>query len=148
MRAFCLCLAGLYKRSDVDLVREQILAALRTPPAAIQLNYEGLLAWTDLHAEPTFYPLRDDPDNPDRAAETQRMVFAQMPILWDQWLECWEKDQDGEGQPGLPGLSDSLVQLRGPVEATPPAAEGRPGRGPTRIEETIHGAETSDAHAG
>ncbi len=63
-RAFCACLAGLYKRADVDLVREQLLEALPSPVASFQLTYEGLLVWADAETPPLLHELRDGLDDP------------------------------------------------------------------------------------
>jgi hypothetical protein len=132
-RAFCLCLAGLYKGADVDLVREQLEAELPGPVCSIQFQLDGLRVWTDAHGEPRDYRLDEDPDNPATAAEVERLVFARTPIRWEQWLQCWEKDQSGEGQPDLPIRGDWLVRLHGPLPEGKPAAR----------EETGHVEETS-----
>ncbi len=132
-RAFCLCLAGLYKGADVDLVREQLEAVLPGPVASIQVQPDGLRVWTDAHREPRHYRLHEDPDNSATVVEVERLVFARTPIRWEQWLQCWEKDQSGEGQPDLPISGDWLVRLHGP------APEGKLA---TR-EETGHVEETS-----
>src|SRR5262249_31119373 len=44
-RTFCLCLAGLYKGADVDLVREQLQATLPCPVSSVQLDLDGLRVW-------------------------------------------------------------------------------------------------------
>jgi hypothetical protein len=122
LRAFTLCLAGLYKRADVDLVREQIQGAF-PGMASFQVDGDELLVWTDPHGQPLRYPLRDRAkmaDSPHPVTpDPQGLIFARMPILWDSWVECWAKDQDGTGQPGLPGLGDSLLRL--PQRPAPPA---------------------------
>jgi hypothetical protein len=132
-RAFCLCLAGLYKGADVDLVREQLQAELPVPAVSLQLDPEGLRVWTDSHGEPRYFVLREDPDNAGAAADLDRLVFARTPILWEQWVQCWEKDQAGGGQAELPIRGDWLVRLPGPIPDGKPVAR----------EETPHVEETS-----
>ncbi|MGL4553353.1 MAG: hypothetical protein ACRC33_19475, partial [Gemmataceae bacterium] len=60
-----------------------------------------------LHAEPTRYEL--DADDPVSRAALGGLVFAWTPIGWGEWVECWRKDQDGEGNPGLGPVAESLV---------------------------------------
>jgi hypothetical protein len=128
LRAFTLCLAGLYKRGDVDLVREQIRCAF-PGMTSFQVAEDALFVWTDPHGGPLRYPLRDNPKKDDLppanavAPDPKRLIFARTPILWANWVECWEKDQDGAGQPGLPGLGESLVCLTQPAAPAAPAAE-------------------------
>jgi hypothetical protein len=129
-RAFCVCLAGLYKRADVDLVREQIQATLPGPVVAFQVSYEGLQVWTDPHSEPRYYPLRESQDDPRSAEEVKHLVFGRVPIPWQQWVEWWEKDQDGKGQPGLPALSESLIRLQ-PRASERHERDGEPGASAT-----------------
>jgi len=50
--------------------------------------------------------------------QRKRFVFAQTPISWRQWLECWHKDTEGRGHPGLPGVSELVLPS---VEPPPPA---------------------------
>jgi hypothetical protein len=130
LRAFCLCLAGLYKRADVDLVREQLQWVLDAPTASLELTPEGLSVRPDLHGEPTFHPLREHRDDPEAPESAQRLLFTRAPILWERWVACWEKDQDGEGQPGLPGLGEFLVRLPGSERPGAAVAPGHDGVGP------------------
>jgi hypothetical protein len=133
-RTFCLCLAGLYKGADVDLVREQLQATVPGPVTSVQLDLNGLRVWSDAHAEPRYYRLLEDPENPGAAADLDRLVFARTPILWQQWVQCWEKDQEGGGQPDLPIPAEWLVRLN------PPVREDR-----TQVrEEASHVEETSE----
>src|SRR5262249_22922443 len=47
-------------------------------------------------------------EHPERAADIKRLVFARTPIAWDEWDAAWQKDAEGEGNPGLPGLGELL----------------------------------------
>jgi hypothetical protein len=44
--------------------------------------------------------------------DLNKAVFARVPLTWQQWVESWQKDQAGEGHPGLPGLGEQLVRLQ------------------------------------
>jgi hypothetical protein len=123
-RAFATCLAGLYKLADVDLVREQLLASLPAAPTAARLTDEGLQVWWQGQGEPSFYPLRSRGEGPERDELKQRLLFSRLPITWEQWVACWQSDQEGRGHPGLPGVSE-LVLPRS-VTIPPPATETSP----------------------
>jgi hypothetical protein len=145
LQAFCVCLAGLYKRADIDLVREQIQGELGGIKS-FQLTYEGLQVWSDPHVKPVQYPLRDCEDHPERIVELERLVYARIPIAWAQWVDCWEKDQ--AGKPGLPGLAEALVRV--PGRTTTPKADGpvvlsvdQRFTTPAKNEERTHGQETT-----
>jgi hypothetical protein len=143
-RAFCLCLAGLYKGADVDLVREQLEASLPGPVASFQLDRESLRVWTDLHGEPRSYRLREDPENPAATADLHYLLFSRTPILWEQWIQCWEKDQAGEGQPELPIRGELLVRLHGSTSDGKLAARGEA----HHVEETTQPRPEAQGQAG
>jgi hypothetical protein len=92
-------LAGLYHRAGVELVREQIEAAL---PATTRYDIadEGLVIWPagwstelvyDLDQKPTLRarvrgePPAEAPPVLDRGA----LFFAEQPIPWKTWVEAW-----------------------------------------------------------
>jgi hypothetical protein len=92
-------LAGLYHRAGVELVREQIEAAL---PATTRYDIadEGLVVWPagwatelvyDLDQKPTLHarvrgePPAEAPPVLDRSA----LLFAEQPIPWKTWVEVW-----------------------------------------------------------
>jgi hypothetical protein len=106
-RALETALAGFYKRCEVDLVREQILAALPETPLALEFGREVILVRNELHRPPREYRLDDT--TPGRHAVLRPLVFQWRPILWEQWVACWKADEQGRGNPGLPGVSESIL---------------------------------------
>ncbi len=114
--AFADALIGLYKRAGVDLVREQLKAALGGLPHDIADR--GLLVWP----EPDYqlevcYPLRphrtlraqsttERPTDAPRALAPESVLFSHHDLSWDRWVDVWERDQRGEGHqpPALPGV--------------------------------------------
>jgi hypothetical protein len=120
-RVFATCLAGAYKLADVDLVREQMLAAERGPVAAARLTYDGVQVWREPHGEPATYNLRKRDVRPAEAERQMRFVFARTPISWRQWTECWQKDSEGQGHPGLPGINELVLPGVEPSAAGVPA---------------------------
>jgi hypothetical protein len=127
LQAFATCLAGLYKLAGLDLVREQLLASLPAVPAAARLTEEGVQVWWDVHGDPVSYPLRRRPNDPEQAELLHRLVFSRTPIEWEQWVACWQSDQEGRGHPGLPGMSERVLPrnlvARAKAAETPPAAD-------------------------
>jgi hypothetical protein len=122
-------LAGLYKLAGVDLVREQLAAILdgdsaggggqlvvRTPetpdrgsthtPSAVAEVQNGLgddrnwLLPILLNGGRRRLPVRD----------RRRLFFSQLPITWEQWVECWEQDNAGRGHPRL--LPEGVTLIR------------------------------------
>lgn len=103
LRAFTNALAGFYKLAGVDLIREQ-LAAVLPPGATYTIGDNGLTVW---HASgpPVTYDLEDWllvpqpllPDLPRLPAH--RVLFSATPIYWDDWVNMWEHDRAGKGQP-------------------------------------------------
>jgi hypothetical protein len=88
-KTFLDALAGFYKLAGADLVREQIAAQLPWLHD-YRLTAAGLL------------PL----DTPERLIPLEGLRFRDRPILWQDWVELWERDQQGEGhsKPLLPGV--------------------------------------------
>jgi hypothetical protein len=155
MRAFTACLAYLYKRADVDLVREQIKAVLPGPIASTKLTHADLLVWPSLDAPPVHYALREPADvhrpveRNGLAGEADRLVFARTPITWERWSAAW-----GEGHPALPGLGELLVPPgmgdgkgeRGDGQSASPLPAGE--EGDRRGQETIEPGPAAQGEAG
>jgi hypothetical protein len=128
LRAFTAALAGFYKFAGVDLVREQVTAALPDPVESFTITARGLAVIPVPGSPVVEYDLRDPflrhvpaggPGAPGRQAFYPRsVVFGLMPLPWKRWMECWTRDQEGEGNPGLAGLADHLVVLPPPVPPT------------------------------
>jgi hypothetical protein len=37
----------------------------------------------------------------------RRLFFSRVPLTWQEWVDFWQKDHEGQGQPHL--LSDSVM---------------------------------------
>jgi hypothetical protein len=124
LRALTTALASLYKLAGVELVREQIEASL-PPGASYDLTARGLVLWLDRrHGRSVSYDLRDTkgllkPHTPEGelalegpVLDANQVVFARFPLSWQQWVQTWQKDQDGHGHPGLFNGELELVLVR------------------------------------
>lgn len=107
VRVFATCLAALYKRADVDLVREQVLAGLPPPVASLEFTADAVLVRPALHAATVAYRLGTDEGDEHEAL--RGLVFGRQRLPWAMWVECWRRDQEGAGHPGLPGIADALI---------------------------------------
>jgi hypothetical protein len=121
-------LAGLYKLAGVDLVHEQLESNLPARFYRFDLTPRDLVLWTapppgeavsyDL-GEPrgTLRPRRAGGPAPDEPLlDANQLVFAQIPIYWEQWVAAWQKDQEGKGPPRLFGAD---LKLLPPLHAPP-----------------------------
>jgi hypothetical protein len=124
IRAFTAALAGWYKLAGIDLVREQIRANLPPQVTTIEIVSAGIQVWIASNDQPAIYDLSDpiEPIHPRAgpAAElptldASRLLFAQTPVSWKEWVQCWVNDQVGQGHPGLPGLGEQLVTIPRPT---------------------------------
>jgi hypothetical protein len=113
--ALASALAGLYKMAGVDLVREPILEALGPEPPEFDFREEGLVVWPDeTSSAEVLYLLRPRPGCPPMVTlgpsgeptiahpprlDTARLLFADDPVLWNRWVEIWERDRAGEPPP-------------------------------------------------
>ena len=102
-------LVGLYKLAGIDLVREQLRANLPPEAVAYDLTPRALVLWLNhRHGKAILYDLEDlrgqlRPRNPDGSyapdwpvLEASRLIFAQVPVTWRQWVEGWNSDQAGQ----------------------------------------------------
>ena len=95
-------LAGFYKISGVDLVREQLEACFSEGLPPYDVNANGLTVWPsrDFRAEvqynlnrwPTITPF---PQSTARKyglpeLESDRMIFAKTDITWNHWVSLWQ----------------------------------------------------------
>jgi hypothetical protein len=134
-RTLEIALAGLYKMAGVDLVREQVRAALGPEAPPYDVAPEGLVVWPnrDYGAE-AFYDLDDGPvlvPRPTSAPEPLvlptldrgSLLFRDAPVPWTRWVDAWERDLAGRGHPD-PFLPDFVL--------LPPADEARAPHAPSR----------------
>jgi len=94
-------LGYLFKRADVDVVREEVRAALPADAAHFDVGPAGLLVWYGVRdGEPMVYDLGDPgvrlrPLTARRRAaggpflEADRVVFGRRPLTWSQWTGVW-----------------------------------------------------------
>jgi hypothetical protein len=131
-RAFENALAYLYKRSGVDLVREQVRAAL--PPGAVRFDVvpAGLLVWYGPGPDaPVLYDLsRGTPDLKPRTADglkpaagptlnASQLVFGRVKLTWPGWLGVWPAET-----PVPPRFAPPEVAVLPPY--SPPSRNGKP----------------------
>ena len=125
-----IALAGFYKRSGIDLVREQLEHALAgdAEPPPYDISDDGLVVWPghgyqteavyNLRARQPVAAMRGAPwsgDPPILAG--QRAVFRREPLRWSAWTAVWE--QLARGEPPVPViLGPSLIR-----RPSPPAAQ-------------------------
>ncbi|WP_435017728.1 hypothetical protein TA3x_005348 [Tundrisphaera sp. TA3] len=143
-RAVTTALAGLYKMSGVDLVREPIEAALGSEKPAYEFRETGLVVWPDPQsAADVIYLLRPVearaplvPVTPTGEPESivpppidaRRLLFSDVAVAWKRWVEVWERDREGIDHPaefveGFALLPDS-PSLTALVDGVSPLADG------------------------
>ncbi|MEK6238268.1 MAG: hypothetical protein N2C14_26430, partial [Planctomycetales bacterium] len=120
-RAFREALAGFYKSSGVDVVREQLEAQWKDAEQPLHaFREEGLVVWTDDGFQsPAVYDLSQLPDRiprPQVRAGSFAPVLAaedvcldNHPVKWSDWVDLWERDQQGECESA--GCLDSVRLL-------------------------------------
>jgi hypothetical protein len=133
----------LFKQAGVGLVREQIRAVLPKEVAAYDIKARELILWLDhRYGRAIAYDWRAEdgylkphiPDGdpaPDPRLDATRMIFARMPLSWQQWVESWQKDQDGVEHPRLfsAGVELDLLSLalgNPPPSSPSPSLQERP----------------------
>jgi len=104
-------LVGLYKLAAVDLVREQIEAALPGRPP-YDISDEGLVVWPgegyrtevvyDLEnavGAPMLWPtIRGEvPPMPPGPLDARRVLFSEQKILWTHWVDVWSPERARAG---------------------------------------------------
>ncbi len=131
LAVFKAALAGLYKMSGVDIVREQVeahLAEHRSLGLLYDLTPEGLKAWPadrfeaaamfDLRSEgvikpqPMFHPTPLSLP----ALRSERLLFAANDLPWETWVAIWADDEAGR-EVALPPAIDIPIATRAPAAA-------------------------------
>jgi hypothetical protein len=126
---FTTALAGIYRLAGVDFVREQLLALLPAEAPDYEISDQELIVWkSHRNGQAIAYDLGDGQDQlrPRRengraidgapVLSARRLFFSRVPLTWQQWVEFWQKDQEGLGHPRL--LSDSVMLLHIEPEET------------------------------
>jgi len=114
LRVVSSALAGLYKIAGVDLVREQLMAVLAPGTTGYDITDHFLVLWADPYdRQGARYDLRSkrdevapyltngQPARPGPKLDACRAFFYRVPLTWEQWVLCWEKDFAGMGHPPL-----------------------------------------------
>lgn len=151
-RVFTACLAYLYKRADIDLVREQVKARLGDPIASWQLTADELLVWRTVDGTPSHIPLREDRGGREGTHEIEKLVFSATPLTWEHWDRVWEQDATPAGHPGLPEADDLVGGLPATLPvisiAPPSGIMERPGQltpvTPANSEENTDGQQATE----
>ncbi len=107
-------LLGLYKTAGIELVRQQIEGEFPPPVPLYDLSAEGLILWPDEKGDvEVLYDLHEGPWIAPQAirglarrllpmVERQRILFSEVPLAWQRWVEAWDQDLAGQGHPRDP----------------------------------------------
>jgi hypothetical protein len=129
-------LAGLYRLAGVNLTREQLAADL--PPAKWVYEIaghrltvrpgdgQGPRAVYDLTEERTLRPrdadFREVAEPP--ALDAGRLLLANVPVTWDNWVRVWQADQAGAPTPALTAAEVRLLPHGAGGSDGPPGPRG------------------------
>ncbi len=120
-RAFDEALVGLYKLSGVEFVDENIREALHDSEAVYELTPTRLLVRPSPDVQvPRAYPLHssngqltpvsgyENEPASQYALDPTKVLFAEQPILWKDWVEFWES-QRSPGETLSPAEAKKIV---------------------------------------
>src|SRR5262249_30472874 len=120
-----------------DFVREQLTALLPPGVPGYDITDQELLVWTshrngqaiayDLgDGQDQLWPRRENGQKVDEAPvlSARRLFFSRVPLTWQEWVEFWQKDHEGQGHPHL--LSDSVMLIHLEPEHLSPRIEHLP----------------------
>ena len=121
-------LAGFYKLAGVDLVREQVATVL-PQDAAWSMDGDWLVVWQS--GRIVDYRLNDA-----SALPWDRVLFSRAPLKWADWVEAWQRDQDGKGHEPpllpdvrfLPGSAGLPLQVGGGFDSLSTSVPSEGGR--------------------
>ena len=117
----------MYKTGGVDLVREQIAAALPESIHAYDIDEQGLVVWPeasfdvevryDFREGATMVPkiVAADPQDWLPVLDRQAVVFSATKISWRNWVETWRRDEAGEVH--LENLGPEVIGASSRVES-------------------------------
>jgi hypothetical protein len=141
LRAFSAALAALYKLAGIDLVLEQVRANLPPSAMSFDINGQGLVLGLADGSPLVLSPREGPRGSADRErAEAlpglvlERLLFARTPLSWEDLAQSWEKDESGQGHPGLTSVGLELIGVAAPLapekvgnEHLPPPGLASPG---------------------
>lgn len=126
---FCAALAGFYKMCGVELICEQLDAALDLENHAWMVDSGRLVVWPiSAPANAVYYHLGDEPLLAPRNAqgdlvpghitlEREEILYSCKPLWWQRWAETWRHDRPDHRS--VRRLVESARLVRLPQE-TPP----------------------------
>ncbi len=139
-QAVTTALAGLYKLAGIDLVCEQVRDNLPPPALDFTLTPRDLVMEVGPRREAAVRydltrpkgPLKPRPVNSSPAVDwpsldPRKLIFARVPLSWEQWVKSWQGTPSGETPGAL--LSASVILL--PGSAADGASELVPGHAPS-----------------
>jgi hypothetical protein len=110
-RSLRIALAGIYKLAGVHLIREELEASFKPCCPRFAVVAQGLAVWPDakFHLE-VLYDLKakglanpkttgDLPATKLPVLDPTQVVYKNVPLTWETWVEAWEHDQAGKGIP-------------------------------------------------
>lgn len=121
---FCAALAGFYKMCGVELICEQLDAALDLESHAWMADSGRLVVWpTSAPAKAVYYHLEDEPLLPPRnvqgdlvpghiTLEREEIRYCCKPLWWQRWVETWRHDAPDHRSIRRLVESARLVRLR------------------------------------
>lgn len=141
-RVFANALAYLYRRAGVDVVQEQVRAALPREAQHCGLCPDGLLVWYGSRdSSPLLYDIADPgaqlrPRVPGQRQPTTgpvldaaRLLFNRGQITWSEWAEVWRAPAPGDKPPRLVAAGERVLlppRAERPAVAEVPKFEGPP----------------------
>jgi hypothetical protein len=124
-QAVTTALAGLYKLAGIDLVREQVCENLPPPATSFALTERDLALRVGPQPEPAVLYDLMKPRGPLRprtpagspapgwpSLDPARVVFARVPLSWQQWVESWQGSPDGQTPRMLLSSGVKLLPVR------------------------------------
>ena len=124
-----IALAGFYKRSGVDLVREQLEQAIAgdAEPPPYDISGDGLVVWPghgyqteavyNLHARQPVAVMRGAPwSGAPPILAGRHAVYRREPLRWSAWTTVWE--QLARGEAPVPVVAGPSLIRRPPSQAT------------------------------
>jgi hypothetical protein len=134
-RALTSALAGFYRLSGVDFVRESVAALLPENTGYLFTNHKLVVRTGPGGDHVLVYDLnglrrplfnRDVPAAAEAisSVDPRKLYFSRVPLPWNQWCLCWQRDQQGAGH--TPVCPDDLGVSTNLSEASPDAIEAAP----------------------